>query len=70
MGKIKIKRDRYRGKELATHPFPTFWQNVNGHSVDLFNELEKLIAAVSLNVLYLHGNCCTIASIKLSALGF
>lgn len=41
VGKIKIKRDSYRGKELATRPFPSFWQSVSGHSVHLFIELKK-----------------------------
>lgn len=51
VGKIKIKGDSYRVKELATRPLPSFWQNVSEHWV-LLNVLEKLIVKVTLTELY------------------
>lgn len=55
---IKIKRDSYKGKELATHQFPTFWQSVNGHPVDLFHDLEKIYSVGEFKSV--HWNCCEV----------
>lgn len=47
MGKIKIRGNSYTGKELVTHQLPTFRQSVSGHSLHLFNELEKLMICLT-----------------------